>query len=218
MLDNDQMQLLSAAIIETVSRSFRGSYSGPTSKLLSLVPNEWDGIYTDRDLDEAIALLVKLNVASRSQFSNTPFIQINHRAAVEMLETGTGMPSHPMRISPLLHEYARFGGDWLTGLWVEKMQNGPTPSSRSGAAFDSEFFDPAIFDTDEPVDSSNWTGLPKQGALSQEASDRLLKALKIADNALEKSNATNEEKSLHYSDPSARRISSTSCRPYLANG
>jgi hypothetical protein len=44
------------------------------------------------------------------------------------------------------------------------------------------------------IDSSIWTGLPKTGVLTNEASQALKSALKLAEQALDQSRATNEER------------------------
>ena len=45
------------------------------------------------------------------------------------------------------------------------------------------------------IDSTTWTGLPKEGLLSDTGSHQLLSALSIVDDALEKADASNEQKS-----------------------
>jgi len=47
--------------------------------------------------------------------------------------------------------------------------------------------------SDIPIDSSTWTGLPKQGVMSEVAVGKLKGALRVAEDALSRSNATNEE-------------------------
>lgn len=65
--------------------------------------------------------------------------------------------------------------------------------AEANALFDSKVFDSSVFDTGENIKSGAWTGLPKTGVLSPEATHTLLSALKVADDALSKSGATNEE-------------------------
>ena len=59
-------------------------------------------------------------------------------------------------------------------------------------AFDKSDFDPEFFDTGEPVDSSRWTGLPKSGTLTPEASQRVIDAIRLAEDGLDRSGASNE--------------------------
>ncbi|MEO7505340.1 MAG: hypothetical protein ABIT69_09180 [Sphingomicrobium sp.] len=64
---------------------------------------------------------------------------------------------------------------------------------KTDGAFDPDIFDPETFDTGSPIDSATWTGLPRTGVLSPEATESLMIALKVADDALAKSGASNEE-------------------------
>jgi hypothetical protein len=68
---------------------------------------------------------------------------------------------------------------------------GPVPDSFSGREGDLHL---ELAPASLAVESSLWTGLPKSGTLTSEASERLLTTLKIADRALECSHATNEER------------------------
>ena len=72
------------------------------------------------------------------------------------------------------------------------MSDGPVPDSFEGQPGDVHF---EISSGTSIVDSSSWTGLPKAGILTEEASGRLLIALKLADQALDQSQATNEVRS-----------------------
>jgi hypothetical protein len=81
---------------------------------------------------------------------------------------------------PLLTE----GGDYIV----------TEDAEQPGAPFDNEIFDEQIFDTDVSVQSAAWTGLPRQGVLSPEASDKLRIALRAVEDSLARGNCSNEER------------------------
>ena len=70
------------------------------------------------------------------------------------------------------------------------MSEGPVPDGFEGRPGDLL----VELGSQPSIDSSSWSGLPKTGTLSTEASERLLVALKLADDALGHSQATNEER------------------------
>jgi hypothetical protein len=60
--------------------------------------------------------------------------------------------------------------------------------------FDAAAFDEATFDTNSGVDSTAWTGLPREGILTLQAAEKLKVALSTVDDAIEKATCSNEER------------------------
>lgn len=120
-MTNEQSQLLAAAVLDTASR-FGGAYAGEIDRLIDEVNGYWPGKYSKEDTRQAIQSLYKLGIIDRSSVATmSTFVSINHAIASRRLQTGAGMTHHPKSIAPLLNEYARFGREWLRGMWARNM-------------------------------------------------------------------------------------------------
>ncbi|HYG46540.1 MAG TPA: hypothetical protein VD846_01230 [Allosphingosinicella sp.] len=135
-MTNEQYQVLCAAILESVEE-IHGHYTGSAEELAEYVMTQWPANYGSDDVLECIDILTKLKVTEKSSFLSSSFIAIDHAVAMRRLRNGSGMPVHPARVVPLLHEYAKFGKPWLDQIWSRLMSadpdQGPSENVESGA-------------------------------------------------------------------------------------
>lgn len=192
-MTDEQFQILCAAILQTVGGS-RGHYSGSAEELATLVLESWPGAFSEEDILDGIEFLAKINIAEKSTFLRRSMVAINHPVAMRRLQNGSGMPSHPMRIVPLLHEYAKFGEAWLQEMWPTTMARSAEGNGGDVQPLDVGQDEGAI--TTSSVDSSGWTGLPPGFVPTEEKWAALRLLLREADETLNGLGASNSEKAM----------------------
>jgi hypothetical protein len=147
-MTDEQLQLLAAAAVEAAgSRQFIGA----PRNLLAAINDRWGMTFGTNDFAAALDILSRIGGTQIS--STTDMMRLDPPIILRAMRTvAPGRGFNARKVYPLIHEYAQFGGEWLSTVWDSFFHHQPIE-------FPPET-PPSLSEPDQVVsDSSVWTGI-----------------------------------------------------------